>query len=540
MYKNFFFLNKFVVEADSELKGYSLTDAFSQDKDTLILVFRSGEENKFIEISVNPGNPYITLRSKYSRAKKNSVSFFESYLPIKIISLDVALYDRVIRFNAEGCAVYFLIRGKYTNVVMVTSEGMLFPFKKSEEPVEELLIKELGGLIFSNEFSYPSLTIKEEDTPDSIRKRYPYIGKEIIIELKNRTEGGVSDLSRKLNNILMEVEKNKPSVFYSDKFDTLELGIESFESIPYSEKRVFQTTSEALHYYLGRRHSIEGIADVKKKIVKHIKREMERVSSKLNSLDSILSKESKEVIYNKYGNLLLINLDNIKPRMDKVRVEDVYEGKEIEISIDSSISPNRNADLYFEKAKDDRISREKAKGMKVRFVSEFNKLKGINNRLDNIEDKEELKAIMKELNIKDEENNPVKDEMKNKFKRYIIDSKYLVFVGKDSQNNDLLTVKFAKQNDYWFHSRGVPGSHVVLRNENTKENMPKNILKKAAALAAYHSKAKTAGLTPVSYCQKKYVVKKKGMEAGKVALLKEEVLLVRPEIPVGCEYITEE
>src|SRR5664279_1226671 len=188
MYKNFFFLNKFVVEADNELRGFSLTDAFSQDKDTVILAFRSGETNKFIEISVNPGNPYITLRNKYSRAKKNSVSFFESYLPIKISSLDIALYDRVIRFNAEGCAVYFLIRGKYTNAVLVTSEGMLFPFKKSEEPIEELLIKELGGIKFSNEFSYPSLIIKEEDTPDSIRKRFPYLGKEIIIELKNRTE----------------------------------------------------------------------------------------------------------------------------------------------------------------------------------------------------------------------------------------------------------------------------------------------------------------------------------------------------------------
>lgn len=539
MHKNFFFLNKFVVEADSALKGYSLTDAFSQDKDTLILAFRSGETNKFIEISVNPGNPYITLRNKYSRARKNSVSFFEFYLPIKISSVDIALYDRVIRFNSEGYSMYFLIRGKYTNVVLITSEGMLFPFKKSEEPVDELLIKELREIRFSNEFSYPTFLIKEEDTPDSIRKRYQYIGKEISFELKNRFEGDKQDLGEELNNILMEVEKNKSAVFYSDKFDTLELGIESFGSIPYSEKTVFETTSEALHYYLGRRHSIEGIMDVKKKIVKYVKREMEKVSNKLNSLDSILSRESKVEIYNKYGNLLLINLHMIKPRMDKVKVDDVYEGKEVEIAINPSISPNRNADHYFERAKDDRISREKAQGMKVKFVTEFNKLKGINDRIDNIEDKEELRDIMKELKIKDEENNPVKDEMKNKFKRYIIDGKYLVFVGKDSQNNDLLTVKFAKQNDYWFHSRGVPGSHVVLRNENTKENMPKNILKKAAALAAYHSKAKTAGLSPVSYCQKKYVVKKKGMEAGKVALLKEEVLLVRPEIPQGCEYISD-
>src|ERR1035437_11182277 len=118
MYKNFFFLNKFVVEADNELRGYLLTDAFSQDKDTLILAFRSGEEKKFLELSVNPGNPFITLRNKYSRAKRNSVSFFEEYLPMRIESVGIALYDRVIRFNSERCAVYFLIRGKYTNAVM--------------------------------------------------------------------------------------------------------------------------------------------------------------------------------------------------------------------------------------------------------------------------------------------------------------------------------------------------------------------------------------------------------------------------------------
>src|ERR1035437_2736557 len=539
MYNKFFFLNKFVTETDSELRGYSITDAFSQDKDTLILSFRSGEVKKFIELSVNPGNPFITLRNKYSRAKRNSISFFESYLPIRILSVDIAQYDRVIRFNSDRCAIYFFIRGKYTNAVLKTSEEMLFPFKKSEEPDEDLLIRELSEIKFSNKFSYPAFAIKEEDTPDSIRKRYPYIGKEIIIELKNRTEERNLDLGGELHNILTEVKNNKPAVFYSDKFDTLELGIESFRSIPYSEKIVFQTTSEALQYYLGRKYSLEGIADIKKKIVRHIKREMEKLSTKLNSMDAILSRESKEETYNRYGNLLLINLHKIKSRMDKVIIEDVYEGKELEIPINPSISPNKNAELYFEKAKDERITREKVKGMKVKFILEFNKLKEINDKFDNIEEKEELRAIMKDLKIKDEENNPVKEDMKNKFKPYVIDGKYLVFVGKDSQNNDLLTVKFAKQNDYWFHSRGVPGSHVVLRTENTKENMPKNILKKAAALAAYHSKAKTAGLSPVSYTQKKYVVKKKGMEPGKVALLKEEVLLVRPEIPPGCEYITE-
>jgi predicted ribosome quality control (RQC) complex YloA/Tae2 family protein len=122
------------------------------------------------------------------------------------------------------------------------------------------------------------------------------------------------------------------------------------------------------------------------------------------------------------------------------------------------------------------------------------------------------------------------------FKHYIIDNKYNLYVGKDSKNNDLLTVKFAKQNDYWFHARGVPGSHAVLRTDNSKEAIPKSVLKKAASVAAFHSKAKTSKLAPVSFTFKKYVVKRKGMDAGQVAMLKEDVIMAVPEIPQGCEY----
>jgi predicted ribosome quality control (RQC) complex YloA/Tae2 family protein len=146
---------------------------------------------------------------------------------------------------------------------------------------------------------------------------------------------------------------------------------------------------------------------------------------------------------------------------------------------------------------------------------------------------------MKELNIKDENKQNSNIEITIKFKHYIIDQKYHVFVGKDSQNNDLLTTKFAKQNDFWFHARSVSGSHVVLRVDNTKEAIPKSVLKKAAALAAYHSKAKTAGIVPVTYAFKKYVVKRKGMPIGQVSLLKEDVMLVKPEIPENTEYLTE-
>jgi len=157
----------------------------------------------------------------------------------------------------------------------------------------------------------------------------------------------------------------------------------------------------------------------------------------------------------------------------------------------------------------------------------------------NAESAVNIDSIMKELKIKQEVQKKSEEDIKSKFRHYIIDGKYNVYVGKDSKSNDFLTMKFAKQNDYWFHARSVSGSHVVLKNEYPKEGIPKNILKSAASIAAYHSKAKTSGMVPVSYTQKKYVTKKKGMDPGKVALLREDVLIVKPEIPAGSKYESE-
>ena len=94
-----------------------------------------------------------------------------------------------------------------------------------------------------------------------------------------------------------------------------------------------------------------------------------------------------------------------------------------------------------------------------------------------INDIKELRSIIKELKIKMPSDKKEKDDISAKFKHYIIEGKYNVYVGKNSKNNDLLTTRFAKQNDYWFHARSVSGSHVVLRVENLKEAVPKNILK---------------------------------------------------------------
>ncbi|HEX9934659.1 MAG TPA: NFACT RNA binding domain-containing protein [bacterium] len=113
---------------------------------------------------------------------------------------------------------------------------------------------------------------------------------------------------------------------------------------------------------------------------------------------------------------------------------------------------------------------------------------------------------------------------------YKLPGGWAVLAGKTDKDNDDLSLSKAGPNDWWFHVRGMAGSHVVLRVPSDIE--PDRLtLERAAAIAAYHSKARSGGVTPVSCTRVRYVTKLKGSKAGSVCIRKETVLKVRPEIP---------
>ena len=114
--------------------------------------------------------------------------------------------------------------------------------------------------------------------------------------------------------------------------------------------------------------------------------------------------------------------------------------------------------------------------------------------------------------------------------RYELEGGWEVLAGKTDADNDRLSIKMAQSEDWWFHVRGMPGSHVVLRVPPGQEPS-KETLKQAAAVAAYHSKAREGGMVPVSATKARYVTKPRGAKPGTVSIRKEIVLKVRPGVP---------
>jgi len=115
---------------------------------------------------------------------------------------------------------------------------------------------------------------------------------------------------------------------------------------------------------------------------------------------------------------------------------------------------------------------------------------------------------------------------------YELPGQWQVLAGKSDADNDLLSLKTAKPNDYWFHVRGMPGSHVILRAK-PNEDPDRGTLKRAAAVAAFHSKARKGGVVSVSCTRARYVTKAGGKKPGSVQIRKETVFKVRPGVPEG-------
>jgi len=126
-------------------------------------------------------------------------------------------------------------------------------------------------------------------------------------------------------------------------------------------------------------------------------------------------------------------------------------------------------------------------------------------------------------------NNP-RPEPNPKVHTYQLPGGWTVLAGRTDADNELLSLKVAGPRDWWFHVRGVPGSHVILRAREDAEP-DREILKQAAAIAAYHSKARHGGKVPVAFTRACNVSKPRGAPTGTVTIKREKILKVRPAIP---------
>lgn len=528
MIKNYFFLSRLGFELGNKIKGFTIMECYTSKKDTLFLTIINQIEYT-MEICVDHSIPFIQLHHSFNRKKRNSVEIFPDILNLKISDVFIAKNDRVLLFLIENeISLFFAIRGKFTNIYLLNGTKFL-SFKKISNEDLEIIKNEFLTLEFISPLTLPDFS--DDDSSLSIyelKKKYPFISNEIINNIEDSNESP-------LDKIITEVKK----IYYNDFYLINDFENKSYV-ISYSDPNAnnkfqvykYSSALEVSSKYIQMQKYLNDFSRIFSMTKKYIEKELIYLNNKKKNILTRLDSGSKESEFRKFAELLLINKSMISIGLSEIIVDDVFDNNNpISIQLNMKFTPQQNIEYYFKKAKDEKMFFDRSYKLLSDIDKKFNLLKEAEEELVNCHSFESVLSIMNKIGLKMKNGYVKQDEPKIKFRQYIIENKYNVFVGKDSKSNDLLTLKFAKQNDYWFHARSVSGSHVVLRLENKTEIIPKSILKKVARIAAFYSKAKSSSLVSVSYTQKKYVVKKKGMDIGQVALLKENTLLVKPEIP---------
>ena len=275
---------------------------------------------------------------------------------------------------------------------------------------------------------------------------------------------------------------------------------------------------------------------IKSNLQNTINKEIKRCEKKLGlQLETVQA--SKDSIHDKIlGELLTANMYKIKRGMEEIQVEDYYNDNTLVcIKLHPELTPSDNAQRYFKRYNKAKNAANKAAIQAEQSQEELAYLESLSFWLSETNSHEDFYQIEQELvdggYLKPKNKPGSKTESASKAKpipyTFITRSGFKILIGKNNKQNDWVTFKAAQDTDFWFHTKGIPGSHVILKLEG-KEASDEDI-EIAALLAAFHSKGKNSANLPVDYTQVKNVKKIKGAKPGLVTYDNYKTIFVTPD-----------
>ncbi len=235
------------------------------------------------------------------------------------------------------------------------------------------------------------------------------------------------------------------------------------------------------------------------------------------------SRPSRADEYERLGHILMAS-PPLPAGKHRVRIPDVFNpATELTISLDPALNSLQNAERYYSKARKARTSRAHLDTLIRQAEEKVESLKQQLRALEKTRTQKDIKAFRKTYKQSTRPNQP--------FRRYALVHPYELWVGRNAKESETLTLQYARPFDLWMHARGVSGAHAVLRLPGRNAQPSNHLIEQAAAIVAWHSKARTSSMAPVIVTPRKYVRKVRGTPTGEVAVSREEVVMVEPALP---------
>jgi predicted ribosome quality control (RQC) complex YloA/Tae2 family protein len=542
MLSNFYTFKALTASLAPRLSGRTLESLFSQEKDELVIKPKGLDE--VLVVSCRRGEQTFFLHPGYTRAKANVADIMPSIWGLRVLAVSMHPSDRIISLSLENnLSLVIQMFGPKSNALLVDQHfciqnafrnGRVLRGQKLDPQKEDLT--DDPNLLLREAPREPTATLQ-----DLLRKRLFRLGSTLTREILFRAElSGDSHLTEPLiasivptiTEILREVESPQPRVYHSEEGVPTLFSIVELHHAADLLDNPFTDIHEALRTFVYRRRATGTLEADKGDLVARLTRSVERAHRALASMTAGPTASQRSEEYERYGMLILSHLHGIPPGAAEVELRD--ENGSCRIPLDPGIPFSKTAQRYFEKAKKTRQSEEESTRRTLHLQDRARTGERLLALLRKVFTREQLRTAMNEHREEFEQlgvgpKSKAREEIP--FRVFVVDGGFEVWAGKSSTNNDLLTLRYAKPNDLWFHARGSGGSHVVLRVSSAGGQPGKKAKDQAAGIAAYYSKMRKAKHVPVSMTHRKYVRKRKGSPPGTVHIEREKVIFATPALP---------
>lgn len=277
----------------------------------------------------------------------------------------------------------------------------------------------------------------------------------------------------------------------------------------------YKSASNMLEQYYGTKNLVTRINQKSADLRKVVANAIDRASKKYDLQLKQLKDTEKRDKYKVYGELITAYGYGLMPGSKELKTINYYDDKEITIPLDPTITPLENAKHYFEKYSKLKRTYDALTNHIQDTRDELTHLESIRTALDIATQENDLVQLRKELieygyikrksTDKVNKNANKKSVLNNQPLHYISSDGFHIYVGKNNYQNDELTFQIADGGDWWFHSKNIPGSHVIVKSKG--EELPDRTFEEAARLAAHYSGAKDAEKVEIDYTLRKNVKK---------------------------------
>ncbi len=558
----------------SRLEGGKINKIAQPEKDELLFTIKNNRETYRLSISASASLPliYFTDTNKPSPlTAPNFCMLLRKHIGTgRIVKVSQPGLERILEFEIEHLdelgdlqkkRLIVELMGKHSNIIFCKEDGTILDSIKhisaQVSSVREVLPGRMYFIPHTVDKADP-LTVTEEEfqtllrsAPMPVQKALyqkltgisPLIGTELCHLASLEGEKPASELSEnelthlyRMFSLMMEDVKEGrffPNIIYENgaPAEFASVPLTCFEGAGY-ESRPSSSISSLLETYYAEKSVITRIRQKSVDLRRIVQTALERNYKKYDLQLKQLKDTEKRDRYRVYGELLNAYGYELSGGEKELLCLDYYSRKEVKIPLDPQLSAQENSQKYYARYNKLKRTCEALETLTAETKQEIDHLESISAALDIAVREEDLVQIKEELMefgfIKKRPFGSKKPKITSRPYHYRSTDGFDIYVGKNNYQNEEVTFKIANGNDWWFHAKGIPGSHVVVRTEG--KELPDRVFEEAGSLAAWYSKGRSNEKVEIDYIQRKHVKKAAGGAPGFVIYHTNYSLMAAPKL----------